>query len=128
MINQNGTLQSLANYLNVVPGVQHIGIEDLTPRLAVRPQAEMFTFTFKYRGNDRTIAVVAQPGCSRAEVEDAAAKAAETWIATLNEEEYKRPPTPDEKKQIGRIIGDFRKQAAKRRDSSAGRLYYPGLH
>ena len=128
-MNLNGTTpKELEGFLKTLPGVHHAAIGNLTPRLALRPQAQMFTFVFKYRHHENTIAVVAQPGDSLAMVEDAAAKAAETWITKLDQEEHKRPPTAEEKKQIGHIIEDFRKAACKRRDSSTGKLYFPGLN
>lgn len=92
------------------------------------PQAHQYTFTFRYKGKERRILIVAHPGVSPAEVEDRAGEAFEGWVSDLDQEEHKRPPTEEEKKQIGKAMNDFLLNAQKRRESSNGRIFYQGLN
>lgn len=118
----------VSSYLWTLNGVNHNSIDDLTPLSAVRPQAQTYKFTFAYKGKNKHILVAAEPGVSRSEVEDRAAKAAEDWMEDLDQQEHKRPPTTDEKKQIGKALNDFLTHAKKRRESGNNTLYFPGVN
>lgn len=84
-------------------------------------------FTFKHRDKIKTIYVWAESDAPQSQIEDCAAKGYESWLHDMNQEEYKRPPTADEKKQIGRAINDFHLARKKRRESSNNRLFYQGV-
>lgn len=123
----NHSNNGVGNYLWTPDGVDHTGVNDLVPVVTQRPQAQVFEFEFRYKGQTKIVQVAAHVGASRAQVEDLAAKAAEEWIGELNQQEWKRPPTEDEKKQIGKIMNDFREHAIKRRESTTGKLHFGGI-
>jgi len=107
----------------------HTAVDDIV----VRQQNEVatavtFAFEFHYKGKAHKVQVVAESDVSRAQVEDSAAKVAEKWMREIDEKESKRPPTEDERKQIGKSMNEFLQHARRRRQSSNGRLFYPGVH
>jgi len=65
---------------------------------------------------------------SQAHIEDMAAQSLETWLAEVRAKGRKRKPTPEQRKEIGRVLNEFRKYTRRRRQSSNGILYYRGTH
>ena len=121
--------QDLSGYLWTPDNMAHDAIDDI----AVHHENEtatatIYKFTFKYKGKEHQVQIVAHSDVTRAEIEDRAGEAAESWMRSIDEREYKRPPTVDERKQIGKSMNEFYLHAKKRRQSSNGRLYYPGVH
>jgi len=73
------------------------------------------------------IRVLADDETSQAEIEDMMGHAAESFVAEVREKYTKRPPTADERKQIGKALNDFLKHRTKRRTSSSNRIYFRGI-
>ena len=73
------------------------------------------------------IRVLADDETSPAEREDMRGHAAESFVAEVREKYTKRPPTADERKQIGKALNDFLKHRTKRRASSSNRIYFRGI-
>lgn len=111
-------------------GVSHNGISPVVtqPTVTDIPQAHTYTFTFRYKGKEKKILIAAHPGVTRDEVEDRAGQAFESWVYELDQEEHLRPPTADEKNQIGKALNEFLLRAKKRRASSNNRIYYQGIN
>ena len=111
-------------------GVTHTDITDIVP-LAMktdRPQANVYKFTFRYKGKEKQVWVASHMDATLSEIEDRAGAAATRWMQDLDQEEYKRAPTDQEKKDIGKALNEFYLAAKKRRASSNGRLYYEGIN
>lgn len=100
---------------------------DLSHEADSKEVALGYTFTFTYKGKVKKLQVIAGEGDSRAEIEDKAAEVAERWKQQLDQQEHKREPTADEKKDIGAALNDIRVRMEKRRESSTGTLVFKGL-
>ena len=70
------------------------------------------------------IRVLADDETSQAEIEDMMGHATENFVAEVREKYTKRPPTEDERKQIGRALNEFLKNRTKRRASTNRKIYY----
>ena len=70
------------------------------------------------------IRVLADDETSQAEIEEMMGNATETFVAEVREKYTKRPPTEDERKQIGHALNEFLKHRTKRRASSSNKLYF----
>ena len=116
---------NLSSYLWTPDGMHHVGLRQVVPN--GHTQAQVFSFTFRYKGREKRVEIVGEPGMARSEIEDMAAKAAENYMKELDMEEHKRLPTEDEKKQIGKALNDIRSHMIKRRESSTGKLYFDGV-
>jgi len=73
------------------------------------------------------IRVLADDETSQAEIEDMMGHATENFVAEVREKYTKRPPTEDERKQIGKALNDFLKHRTKRRASTSNRIYFEGI-
>ena len=83
-----------------------------------------FHFKDKQTGRETMVPVLADLDTSQAQIEDMAAQAFENWITEVRSGERKRAPTPEEKKDIGKALDDFRKHLIKRKQSTSGRIYF----
>ena len=68
--------------------------------------------------------VLADEADSQAHVEDMMAQAAETFLEEVKTRHQKREPTPDQRKEIGKALNDFRRYALRRRESTNRTIYY----
>jgi hypothetical protein len=104
--------------------IAHVGTNIET----ARPTACHF-FTFKKGDKKLQVRILADESLSRSQIEDMASQSLETWLKELEEEAQKKvgkhKPTPSERREVGLAIREFREHAAKRRESSNSRLYYP---
>ena len=62
-----------------------------------------------------------------AHIEDMAAQSAEEWFNKVRAEGSKKAPTVSQRKEIGKILDDIRKNFKKRRQSSNNKILYNGL-
>ena len=113
-------------------GVSHDAIAAVSPpemrgELGNRPQANIYKFTFKYKGKQKEIWITADADATHSEIEDLAGKEVETWIDSLNQEEHLPAPTAQQKKEIGKVLNEIRTHGIKRRLSSNNRIYFPGV-
>lgn len=95
-------------------------------------------FQISYKGETERFGVMAEESASDAHIEDMAAWVAERTIGTIIERLQKRGSKlipeqlagkehQDVRRELAAIFRDYRKHAARRRASSTGKLYYPGL-
>ena len=61
---------------------------------------------------------------SMAHIEDMAAQALEGFIKECRGLDIKKKPTPEQKKEIGKAVEEFRKYRAKRDESTSNRIYW----
>ena len=70
------------------------------------------------------ICVLSDEFSSKAEIEDQLGYAAENFIRDAQQKYNKRPPTPEEKKEIGKALEEFRVHARRRVQSTNGKIHY----
>ena len=85
-----------------------------------------FKFHDKETGKTAVIKVPADPDVSQSHIEDMAAQSLETWLTEVREKGKSKTPTVEERKELGRIVRDFKNHARKRNQSSNGVMYYKG--
>ena len=109
----------------VVPvGTTHLGYNKETGSGIV---SHRFTLKAKDKfGVEHTtrVEILADKDTSKEHIEDMMAKSTESFIKEVREKYDKRRPNAEEKKEIGKILNDFRKQSIKRRESTNNTLYY----
>ena len=71
-----------------------------------------------------TIAIVADESVSKAHIEEMMGNAAEKFMEEVRTKYDKRPPTPGERKDIGKALDHFRTQALRRLQSTNRKIYY----
>jgi len=64
---------------------------------------------------------------SKAHVEEMVANAMERWLIDVRIRHSKPAPTPEQKKEIGKILNQIRTNRIKRNGSSNNKIYYKGL-
>ena len=70
--------------------------------------------------------ILADGSTSRAHLEDMISSSVDRWITEVRKKNHKPPPTPEQRKEIGKILNEIRKNSLKRRRSSTGKIYYNG--
>ena len=88
-----------------------------------------FKFHSQKHGKTREVRIPADDSMSKAQIEDMAASALETWLIELDEEAQRKvgkhaPATVAERKEVGKAIREFRVYAARRRESTNQKTYY----
>jgi len=78
------------------------------------------------RVHKQIIRVLADDETSQAEIEEMMGHAAENFVAEVREKYTKRPPTEDERKQIGKALNEFLRHRTKRQESTSNRIYFKG--
>ena len=95
-------------------------------------------FVLNYMGETEYFGVLAEEGCSEAQIEDMAAGTLERVAANIVEnrqrrsgkkapEYYASKANVSERHDLAEAFRDFKKDSAKRRASSNNRIFYPGL-
>ena len=74
-----------------------------------------------------TIAIVADESVSKAHIEEMVGNAFESWLIDVRMRHNKPAPTPEQRKEIGKILEQIRVNRNKRRGSSNNKIYYNGL-
>tara|TARA_Y100000310_G_scaffold328100_1_gene395620 strand:+ start:13664 stop:14002 length:339 start_codon:yes stop_codon:yes gene_type:complete len=91
----------------------------------------VFRFKDTKTGKGKKVVILPDAGASQAQIEDLAASAFERWLTEVREEEQKKSgkhaPSPEERKEVGKAIRDFREYAVRRRQSTNQKRYYKGL-
>ena len=64
---------------------------------------------------------------SKAHIEEMVANAMERWLIDVRIRHSKPAPTPEQKKEIGKILNQIRTNKIKRNGSSNNKIYYNGL-
>jgi len=70
------------------------------------------------------VSIVADEDTSQAHIEEMMGNAAESFMENVRTKYDKRPPTPAEKKKIGKALNEFRTHALKRVQSTNRKIYY----
>tara|TARA_Y100000310_G_scaffold118430_1_gene117311 strand:+ start:520 stop:879 length:360 start_codon:yes stop_codon:yes gene_type:complete len=70
------------------------------------------------------IRVLADDDTSQSEIEDMMGHAAENFVTEVREKYTKRPPTEDERKQIGKALNEYLNNRTKRRESTSNKIYF----
>jgi|TARA_R100001530_G_scaffold11379_1_gene10976 hypothetical protein len=89
--------------------------------------AHTFRLEDKDTGRKTIIKVLADKDTDPAHIEDMAAQSAEEWFNKVRAEGSKKVPTVSQRKEIGKILDDIRKNFKKRRQSSNNKILYNGL-
>ena len=110
-------------------GATHLGLAPVGRN--VETGGKVVTHTFMLKGKDKfgvehkeRVEILADDSVSQAHVEEMMGNAAEAFIEKLRTKYTKRPPTPEERKEIGHALEDFRRQAVKRVKSTNRKIYY----
>jgi hypothetical protein len=64
---------------------------------------------------------------SKAHIEEMVGNAFESWLIDVRMRHNKPAPTPEQRKEIGKILDQIRIHRVKRKESSNNKLYYNGL-
>ena len=83
-----------------------------------------FRFHDPRTGRSQICHVPAHPDAAPSEIEDMAAEAFESFLRDVRGLGPLRSPTPEQRKEIGASIREFREYAAKRRQSAMNRIYF----
>jgi hypothetical protein len=89
-------------------------------------QSHIFQVKDPVTGKQNKFCVLADETTSDAHLEDMVSHAVDKWLAEVRAESHKPPPTPEQRKEIGRILNDIKAYRAKRTQSSNNLIYYPG--
>ena len=71
--------------------------------------------------------VLADDETSKAHIEEMVGNAFESWLVDVRMRHSKPAPTPEQKKEIGKILNQIRTNKIKRKESSNNKIYYKGL-
>ncbi len=83
-----------------------------------------FRFHDPRTGRSQVCHVPAHPYAAQAEIEDMAAEAFESFLSNARRLGPLHRHTPEQRKEIGAAIREFREYAAKRRQSATNRIYF----
>ena len=64
---------------------------------------------------------------SKAHIEEMVGNAMESWLIDVRIKHSKPAPTPEQRKEIGKILDQIRTNQIKRKGSSNNKIYYHGL-
>ena len=70
------------------------------------------------------VQVLADKDTSQAQVEDMMGNAAERFVQEVRDKYNKRPPTAEERKEIGKSLNDLRQYAQRRIASTSRKIYF----
>jgi uncharacterized protein YoxC len=70
------------------------------------------------------IIVLADRDTSKAHIAEMMGKAAESFKDQVREKYNKRPPTAQERKDIGKALNEVRSHMRRRNDSTTGKIYF----
>ena len=111
------------------PGVTH------SQTLPVGRNAETGELIYEHRfrvydevtGRKHEFRVLVDDTTSRSHIEEMVGNAMESWLVDVRVKHSKPPPTPAQRKEIGKILDQIRKHAGKRSESSNNKIYYTGI-
>jgi len=114
------------------------GVTQGTPSLLgrnVETGSAVVSHSFRFHsatyGKTREVRILADDSMSKAQIEDMAASALETWLIELEEKRQRKvgkhaPASVAERQEVGKAIREFRSYAAARRESTNNKTYYQG--
>ena len=83
-----------------------------------------FRFHDRRTGRSQVCHVPAHPDAAPTEIEDMAAEAFESFLREVRGLSPLHRPTPEQRKETGAAIREFREYAAKRRQSATNKIYF----
>ena len=90
----------------------------------------IYEYTFKVHdevtGRSHKFQVLADDTTSAAHIEEMVGNAMESWLVEVRRKHSKPAPTPEQRKEIGKILNEIKNYAGRRSDSSNNKLYYSG--
>jgi len=121
--------RNMATDLWVPPGTAPVGVapvghnaETGSPIVA---HTIMLKATDKFgKEHKMRVRVLADKDTSQAEVEDMMGNAAERFVQEVRDKYDKRPPTEEERKEIGKALNDLRQYAQRRIASTSKKIYF----
>ena len=87
-------------------------------------QSHIFQVKDPVTGKQNKFYVLTDETTSDAHLEDMVSHSVENWLTEVRAESHKPPPTPEQRKEIGKILKDIRIHNNKREQS--GRVHYTG--
>ena len=111
------------------PGVTHTGVPP------VGRNVDTTSLIYEYRFNvhddvterDHNFRVLIDEDTSKSHLEEMVGNAMESWLIDVRLKHNKPAPTPEQKKEIGKILNDIRIRRDKRGESSTGVIHFKGL-
>ena len=76
---------------------------------------------------NQQIRVLVDDQTSKAHIEEMVGNAFDRWLTDVRMRHNKPAPTPEQRKEIGRILEQIRVNRNKRKESSNNKIYYKGL-
>ncbi len=96
----------------------------LNPGVSIEYKVYEFQFHDPVTDKSQLVKIPADDSISISHVEDMAAQALENFIKKCKDLDIKKKPTPEQKKEIGKAVEEFRKYRAKRNESTSNRIYW----
>ncbi len=85
----------------------------------------MLTAKEKFGQEHKTrVQILADDTTSKAHLEEMMGNCAEKFMHEVREKYDKRPPTPEERKEIGRALNEFNNHMKLRKESTTGKIYF----
>jgi hypothetical protein len=78
-------------------------------------------------GRSHQFRVIVDDETSIAHIEEMLGNAMESWLVDVRMRHSKPAPTPEQRREIGKILDQIRTNALKRKQSSNNKIYYNGL-
>ena len=90
-------------------------------------QSHIFQVKDPVTGKQNKFCVLTDETTSDAHLEDMVSHSVEKWLTEGRQKDHKPAPTPEQKKEIGKILDQIRSYNARRSQSSNGKIYYEGI-
>ena len=87
----------------------------------------LFVVQDEVTGRKQQFRVLVDGTPSKAHIEEMVGNAMESWLVDVRIKHSKPAPTPDQRKEIGKILDQIRINQIKRKGSSNNKIYYDGL-
>jgi len=110
-------------------GVSHVGTTSVGRNAETGGGIQKHSFRVhdKVTGRKHEFQVIVDDTTSTAHIEAMVGNAFESWLIDVRMRHNKPAPTPEQRKEIGKILDDIRLSKNKRRESSNNKIYYEGL-
>jgi hypothetical protein len=110
-------------------GTVHVGAAPVGRNVETGGKIVAHRFTLKAKDkfgveHKTKVQILADDTTSKAHLEEMMGNCAEKFMQEVREKYDKRPPTPEEHKEIGRALNEFNKHMKLRRESTTGKIYF----
>ena len=90
-------------------------------------QSHEFIVKDSVTGKKQKFKILADETTSQAHLEDMVSYSVDNWLREVRGKDHKPAPTPEQRKEIGKIIDEIRRYRIKRNSSSSGVIYFDRL-